>query len=89
MSVDIIPPVLSMQLGATRVAQAHQEVARGIAALRASIVSDTEFSARDRSRCDNDTRRILSALEQLEQALDAAAMTQPLFADSQPRSAHG
>ncbi|MFD1859300.1 hypothetical protein EHW97_02105 [Aeromicrobium camelliae] len=89
MSVDITPPVESMRLGASRVAQAHEEITRRIAALRSEISGDDALGPRDRRRCDTDTRRILSALEQLEQALDNAALTQPLFADSHPRSAHG
>ncbi|WP_293782696.1 hypothetical protein [uncultured Aeromicrobium sp.] len=89
MSVDITPPVLSMQLGATRVAQAHQEITRRITALRADVLADAQISPRDRNRCETDTRRILSALERLEQALDTAAMTQPLFAGAAFGSAPG
>lgn len=89
MSVDITPPVESMRLGASRVAQAHEEITRRIVALRSELSGDDVLGPRDRRRCETDTRRILSALEQLEHALDTAAMTQPLFADSPPRPAHG
>lgn len=77
MTVDVTPPALSMQLGATRVARAHQEISRRIVALHGAIFTDGELSARERSRCETDARRILMALEQLEAALDAAAITAP------------
>ena len=85
MSVKVSDPALSMQLGAARVAAARREIADHATALRASIFGDDEHSTRQHYRYDTDTRRILTALERLEAALDHSALTQP-FIHNEPLS---
>ncbi|OUZ07489.1 hypothetical protein BHE97_16920 [Aeromicrobium sp. PE09-221] len=88
MSIKVSDPALSMQLGAARVAAARREIAAHSSALRASLFGDDEQSTREHYRYDADTRRILTALERLEAALDHSALAQPFLQDDpRPRRA--
>lgn len=87
MSVKVSDPALSMQLGAALVAAARREIAAHATALRVSRFGDDEHSTREHYRYDADTRRILTALERLEAALDHSALAQP-FLDEDRLSRH-